>query len=669
MLKAFYELLDRLDRAQSRTLFRVVATIVGVVAVGSAFGLTLSGKGDFLPEAFRENLISSTALALAAVIGIVWLNRTLTAIGFLLIGIPVSLIFQFTRHPQWAKMTLGIIGLAVLFTLALQLLRLLFSLPWRPLAVARLVVDEAIRLKIALIFIVAVLIFIPLLAATLDPTEALRYRIQTFLSYGTGTSYGLLAVMTLFLSTATVAFEQREKTIFQVISKPVSRLEYLLGKWIGVMGLNAVLLVLVSGSIFWLIQYMRTLPAQDIYDRLAVSEQVLTARVGVRPSFDVDFDAIRQQVDEIVQLNREVEDTPAARSEIEKRLITEVTTKALTVDPGEFKDFLFENVEPLSRTIIRTATPGESMELDDSVKTILDIEVWDENEEHAYSPGVHFIPENTGDDNRNASIRILPEENQKAADYGIYAGERLRIRYFPANSLTLRFKINSGSNDPGVHFPITIGVADTPFFEVREVALIQMQTMLIPAGAVGRDGKITIRIINGDVQTQTGMPAAIKFPPDGLEVMYKVSTFEPNYFRAMLIDWLKLGFLAMLGICAATFASFPVACLLAFVVYFGAQTGPFLADSLQFYRTVDIQTQETVWIKLIISTIAKGVYFILKGFQQVRPTERLIDGRNIPWSDVSSVFLTITLLWTGVTALIGWAVFRSRQLAIYSGHS
>ena len=46
--------------------------------------------------------------------------------------------------------------------------------------------------------------------------------------------------MTLFLSCATVAFEIRERQIWQLMTKPVHRINYLLGKWVGVATLNVI---------------------------------------------------------------------------------------------------------------------------------------------------------------------------------------------------------------------------------------------------------------------------------------------------------------------------------------------------------------------------------------------------------------------------------------------
>ncbi len=53
--------------------------------------------------------------------------------------------------------------MAVLFIVGLELLRLAFSPGWGVLGVARTLVDEAIRMKMALIFVIMLLLFVPLL--------------------------------------------------------------------------------------------------------------------------------------------------------------------------------------------------------------------------------------------------------------------------------------------------------------------------------------------------------------------------------------------------------------------------------------------------------------------------------------------------------------------------
>ncbi|NJR72137.1 MAG: hypothetical protein HC782_03430, partial [Gammaproteobacteria bacterium] len=61
--------------------------------------------------------------------------------------------------------------------------------------------------------------------------------------------------------------------------------------------------------------------------------------------------------------------------------------------------------------------------------------------------------------------------------------------------------------------------------------------------------------------------------------------------------WVKLAFLAALGICTATFLSFPVACLLSFTVFLAGMLGPYLADSLIYWYDPELKELDFTTIK------------------------------------------------------------------------
>ena len=85
---------------------------------------------------------------------------------------------------------------------------------------------ESVRLQsVSVVFIVLLLVILPMLPLVVQTEEALRYRIQTFIQYSTGTTFYLAAFMTVFLACGTVAFEIRDRQIWQLMTKPVSRLQ------------------------------------------------------------------------------------------------------------------------------------------------------------------------------------------------------------------------------------------------------------------------------------------------------------------------------------------------------------------------------------------------------------------------------------------------------------
>ena len=120
-----------------------------------------------------------------------------------------------------------------------RVMLLILNRPWQPLAVAHTVVKEASRTRLSLVFIVLLLVALPLIPLWLDPDSPLRYRVQTFIARSMGLTFTLAACMTLFLACATVAFEIRDRQIWQLMTKPVNRFSYLLGKWLGVMAVSS----------------------------------------------------------------------------------------------------------------------------------------------------------------------------------------------------------------------------------------------------------------------------------------------------------------------------------------------------------------------------------------------------------------------------------------------
>ena len=58
---------------------------------------------------------------------------------------------------------------------------------------------------------------------------------------------------------------------------------------------------------------------------------------------------------------------------------------------------------------------------------------------------------------------------------------------------------------------------------------------------------------------------------------------------------------------------------------------------------------------------------MLEVLGQYRPTNDLVNGLVVPWATVLGSFLRLAVIWSGLSLVLGYAVLRNRQLAIYSG--
>lgn len=629
------ELFRRADRLQKSRVFKIVATalVVGVIAVSYAIWLAASvdkgaldapagtsaeapGGPQLTVDALRAQIQSSSAwvamgigaLAVSVLATIViWLGLALTYVGLFALSIVVAgplLLFETTR--PFGQLLLGAIVLTASFSVLLQALRALLSADGPVSAIARNVLDEAVRMKIGVVFIVALIFLLAALPGLLDEAQPLRYRMQSFLQYSTTGTFWVLALLTLFFSVATVAFEQRDRLIWQTMVKPVTPLKYLLGKWVGLMTLNFALLSVSATGVFLFVEYLRSQPAQDemapfvmvdgqpgiTQDRELLETQVLTARAGasVDPAqleMDVVASLVRQRLEEALQRDFSLRESPARQRQLEAQLQEEIVEQAkrqyLAVPPG------------LQRT-------------------------------YAFS--------------------------------GLNAARRLN------QPLTVRYKINAGSNEPGTLFRLLFVTAAGTVAQQTPLGIAQ--TFTLPASAIDEDGRLVMTVFNGDPQLGVPNPLTMVFPPDGLEVLYTAGTYEANFLRVGATLWLKLGFIAAVGIASGTFLSFPVACLLTLLVLFAAESSNFLRDSIAEYPLRDPDGNLDV-LAVIMSMIASPIAAAFETYGGLRPTANLVEGRLVAWGALIRGFLIVGA-WTAGTIGLGWLIFRKRELAIYSGH-
>ena len=609
-----WRIIDHLREAQS------LARVMNSLHLITLRDFTVSPPGNFI-------YASLAGLLLAMLV--IWLGQSLTYLGLALVaGIAGGSLLPFPATAGLGRFIIAATLLTMAFAVLKAGMRLLLSLPGQPLAIARNVLDEAVRMKISVVFIVVLVFTLAFLPHMLDESQPLRYRIQTFLQWGTGGAFVILAFLTIFLAISTVAFEQRDRQIWQVITKPVSRGSYLFGKWIGVMSLDFILLCVVGSAVFMFTQYMRTQPAQDDFDRYAVEQVVLTARKGVQPVYE------------------------DPRGTDLMRLIDRRLNEYVLTDSPLVADQPVDHMRDMIRDYLRQHDddPAKAAEIRRTLfQYVLINRVRDE------------VIEMTRTRFRNIPAAI---DGQVQGREFRFVGLDKHARKSP--SIILRFKVNSGTNDPGVELPITFYVkGQQPV--IRMVALKNAQTLHIPASAVEPDGSVTIAIFHGDVRTgRSGVKDAIYFPPDGLEIMYTVGTFEGNYLRVMLVLWIKLSLLAALGIATATFLSFPVASLFSFVGLFAAESAGFLKESLHYYTTHEAHGLNYA-LRILIRLVGYAVIWLFSPYVELKPTSRLVEGRYISWSQViwGAMILGLASL---IICFLGYLIFRRRELGTYSGH-
>jgi hypothetical protein len=197
-------------------------------------------------------------------------------------------------------------------------------------------------------------------------------------------------------------------------------------------------------------------------------------------------------------------------------------------------------------------------------------------------------------------------------------------------------------------------------------------TLAVSPASIGSDGTLDVKVLNGDYyRGQENDPDwankdTMSFPPDAFEVFYPVGSYRANFLRVVVILWLKLAFLAMVAVTAATFLSFAVASLVAFGTFLIAESAKFLFDSLEYYASTD-QKGNIDFFRMAVRSIAVPISRMFHFYSTLRPTANLVEGRLVGWGTVSLAVSVLGLL-TVLLYAIAVTIFRRRELAMYSGH-
>ncbi|MEM9914986.1 MAG: ABC transporter permease [Planctomycetota bacterium] len=598
----------------------IVYLAIGFATAGLSYLLIAQGAEILGNVVFLLGGIGSLAWLLA---GLAWWRTNpwvAKLTRFLVLTWGIGLVAGFCLrlgYDSAAIMLAGVWGMTVSFMLGLELLRLLFSPGFAVLGVARTLLDEAIRMKMALIFVVMMVLFVPVLPFMLGGETRLQYRLESFLTYSLTLVSTLLAAMTILLAARTVSSELTDRQAFLTLTKPVSRAGYLAGKWVGIMGLNLLLLVVSGVGVVAFVKVIERTPAMDAADYIAVQEQVLTARSSAAP---VPVDNARLTID------------------FEQRL---EDLRLRGADP-----LIYGNIgDPITQ--ISPAT-RQAIQLD------------------ALREWLTIAPRN------QTTYRFTGL--QKAKEKGI----TVQLRFSP--------KAATAASDNMARMAFRVN--DRPYLDPRTsqplppVRNNTFHTAYFLSEDIRDDGTLDLTIIN--TGADVGQSSISFKPGEGLEIFYKVGGFETNLAKGLVVVWIRLGFLAALGLAAATFLGFPTACLLCFLVFFAAVGSDYLSESLSQYASIprdEVPWWDKIWLtvgkaidqvregetydafKLVIRLIGEGFTFVVPPMARYSPTPLIAYGRSVEGGMMLGALIRIGLVSTGVVAVFAAFVFGRREVA------
>jgi hypothetical protein len=560
------------------------------------------------------------------------------ALDVVVIALGVGLFWSVLRYDLPLGRYLAIKATALMligaFFLVYAMLRLVLGGRWTVPTVARAVMHEAIQLKVGIALLVILLLIIAAAPFVVGEGDKLQYRIQQFITYTLTLTFGVLGFMTILVSCSTLSSEIEGKQIFTVMSKPVNRGAYLLGKWLGLVLLNAMLLGLSGLAVYsFAVFFLQRQPAMDALDRVSIRSELFAARVATEPTpADAMADRIRRDAEQRLEHLRRnqgqayIEERGGAEAVLEdyqRQAYTEWRSMGPWNQGRDISVFVFRQMLPARRhaeATLEVAVARRLAELDADVRDRM-----------------------ARDDDFAQTVR------RRVTD-------QVRRVGFEGQYVQLQYKVKATGDTPDQETRLALLVNRQMEIGPRNVPVWVRMTETIPAALIDDQGRIELRVRNFNPD------ASISFPREqGMEMLYRVGDFGPNFVRALLVMWIKLAFIAAMGLAAATFLGFPVAVLLTLLIVGAATLSGFILEALDYYGR-DPQGQTSV-IELVIKYTALAFTKPLEQYDRYQTIQKLVEGRYIAWADVGRCAAWIGVLWTGLAGLIGWQVFRSRELA------
>lgn len=607
-----------------------------------------------------------------------WVKRVNTfVITSYAFGLLTLLFFALDWEPGWTTAIYGY--LAVLgFLIGVNLLRLILR-PGHPvLGVARTMVEESLRMGIALIFISATIVILVLLPLIFGSEDRVTYMVQRFLTYSNMIVAVLLGMMTVLLAARTVSLEIATRQIHMTLTKPLGRLQYLLGKWLGIVLLNAVLLVVAGVATYGFTMAIAQNSALNEIDRNAVDREILTARLAKSPDpVDTTWERMYENVLKEKQLTdpdrygEEGTSYAMLANDARQEVAAETLGRFYSIDGGQSQDYLITGLGDAAKAAENAVVEGVDLVAEESGLT--------RKKSQAYVDWLVGRPSDIDPEDLGKVSIDLRDRVQRILDR-----EVIQLSLTPSTTpkpedlnSEVYLKIN------GQPWPTPPAPTAPP--PRQELVMEIPNELSVPAGLINDEGEMVLTITVPDTRADGIAQKSMRFnyKDNVIEVFYRVGTFEGNLAKALMIVWLKLAFLAMVGLMAGSLLSFPVAAMFSLIIFVAAAASGVINESLDSYAGV--ARSDNTWqvitgtvgaffshigsgdvysaFKLSLRLIGESFMLLIPSFGDFNTYRPLSDGHVITTATVVNAAFKIGVIWTGIVAVIGLVLFNRKEIA------
>jgi hypothetical protein len=214
--------------------------------------------------------------------------------------------------------------------------------------IARNTIAHAMRMKLALIVIALLLVILPVLSVITTGDGTLLGKVQSFSSYGVSLVSMMLCLMAIAISCYSLNFELKYKQLYILVTKPVSRTEILLGKFVGLMVVNVLLLALFSSIIYAITVNMPTFSEAQADEIQRLETEFFAARAGLKPEPPIEEDRLQAMILERYNRLKDSDELPqgATVNEVFKIIRGQILMQAKSLGPGEDFVWRFNKVYP-----------------------------------------------------------------------------------------------------------------------------------------------------------------------------------------------------------------------------------------------------------------------------------------------------------------------------------
>lgn len=511
---------------------------------------------------------------------------------------------------------------------------------WTPLgrtrvgAIALHTVSEGLRMRIALVFLALMGLCVLGLPFTIRGDSSLTGAVQSYMSYSFSAVGFLLGILTIFQARS-ISDELVHKQIMTLMTKPVSRWQYVLGKWLGISMFNFAFLVFAGVTVYGMVHYLQAThpPIEDRFSSTNVGAG------DVQTAFNSDERRLQTEVLVARHSTRMIlpDFTGPAERELQQRLETGFYDNAVTFNMEEERERLRDKEEARWRNV----PPLDTRRLD-FANVLCD-----------RSP--------------DSEIQL----RYKAEISGYVPDEILRALWV------------FGDREKNAR----IYTAFTRHMDGR------FHTIRVPADCVAEDYTLSVLFVNRNPysdpryfqETEAPFPCGVRFSPaKPIEVLFVVGSFEGNLVRLLTLMMCKLMFLAAVGVLATCVFSFPVACLAAFMVFTLAGTRSFIDQSFDQasddHATVMSALSEVVkgisagemtavskglqaFVVESAEEVLRGLFYVIPDFSYYDAVETLVDGRNVSLVWVLQGIGELAVLQTTLVLGLAMILFHRREVA------